>query len=138
MAFQHTKNSYFSINDGSERNLSTFLTDVKFPRALDMEKTTTFGTAFKTYIAGLTDATISITGLWDPTSTTGPDAVLAGVFAALTARVIFYGPYGSTAGNVKYSCSAICTKYEVGGKVDGVVDFSAHFQLTTDVTRTTF
>lgn len=138
MAFKHAKDTYWSINDGSERNLSTFLTDVKFSQDLDTAKTTTFGTAFKTILAGITDCQCTITGIWDPTATTGPDAVLATVFAALTARVIFYGPYGSTSGFVKYSFSAICTKYDVSGKVDGAVDFSASFQATTAITRTTF
>lgn len=138
MAFQHGKSGYWSINDGSERDLSTFLTEVSFPRELDLAETTTFGSTFKTNLAGVTDATMSISGFWDPTATTGPDAVLAGVFAALTARVIIYGPYGNTGGQVKYTFSAICTSYEVSGSVDGAVEFSAEFQLSTAVSRTTF
>lgn len=138
MAFQHGKNGYWSINDGSERDLSTYITNVTFARELDTAETTTYGTAFKTRLAGHTDANMSIEGFFDPTATTGPDAVLAGVFAALTARVIIWGPYGSTASNVKITFTALCVTYEITGEVEDAVAFSAEFLPTTAITRTTF
>lgn len=134
MAFVHGSKANFQINS---KDLSAFCDNVDFPNTTDTAETSTFGSTAKSYIVGLTDSTMSIQGKWDPTVTTGPDAVLFPLIGAAATTFIF-GPQGSTTGNVKYTGSAICTSYKVTSPIGGVVVFTADFQVSGAVTRTTF
>lgn len=138
MAFVHGKSAVFKLDDsgGTLRDLSSFLNDVSLPRDIETAETTTFGVAgsAKTYITGLTDATISISGLFDATS----DGYLAGVVGHASTLSFEYGPAGSTSGNVKYTGECIMTSYEVSASVGDTVQASADFQVTGAITRTTF
>jgi hypothetical protein len=142
MAFTHGKNAFFEIDDsgGTPRNLTTFVTDVSLPRDIDMAETSTFGNTYKTFIQGLANATISISGRWDSTATTGPDAVLAGLIGAANTSTFSYGPEGNGVGKVKYTGEVYLSSYEITSPVTDVVSFTAQFQLATDgsFSRTTF
>ena len=138
MAFQTGKSGYFSWNNGSERDLSTFISECSLERSIDEIETTTMSATSKTFLVGLLDNTISISGFYDPTATTGPDAVLNPDFIAGTSRTWIYGPYGSTASNVKYTGTGYVTKYNIKGGVGGAVEYEADFRITGAVTRTTF
>lgn len=138
MAFVHGKSAHLSI-DNSSGNLvdySTYLDDIGFPRDVETAETTTFGVAgsAKTYIVGLSDATISASGKFDATA----DATLAGVLGQATPLDFEYGPAGNGSGAVKYSGSCIMTSYEVSASVGDVVSASADFQVTGQITRGTF
>ena len=138
MPFVHGKSATFKLDDsgGTLRDLSTYINDVGFPRSIETAETTTFqasGSA-KTYITGLTDATISISGLFDATA----DGYLAGVLGQAATITFEYGPAGSTAGNIKYTGECIMTGYEVSASVGDSVQASADFQVTGAITRTTF
>jgi len=144
MAFQHSKDAYFTITDsgGTARDLSDFLNDVSFSQPIETSETTTFGAASfkKTYIRGLTDSTLSVSGLFDPTATTGPDTVLNGLTTSTgsATSTFIYGPYGSATGNVKYTGECIITSYELSGSVGDAISFSSDFQCSGAITRTTF
>lgn len=133
--FVHGKSTNFQIDDtgGTSRDISNVLTSVDFPETVDTAETTAFGSSAKSYIVGLTDATISVSGIWDSTV----DGYLSGG-AEPASRTFIYGPAGSTAGNVKYTGEAIMTSYSISNPVGDVVTFSADFQVTGAVTRTTF
>jgi len=135
MAFTHGKNTIFKIDDSGNtlQDISAYVTNVDFPQPIDTVETTTFGNSSKTYIPGLKDANISIEGEWDPTV----DGYLAGIVGG-DAGDFEYGPEGSTAGDIKYSGSCICTGYNVKSSISGEVKFSATFQVTGDVTRGTY
>lgn len=131
MAFVHGKSAFFKVNS---TDLSGYCEEVSLPRSIETAETTTFGKSAKTYITGLTDATISASGKWDSTA----DAVIApllGTSALVTWEV---GPAGGTAGLVKYSGSAIITSYEVSAPVGDVVTFSLELQVSDTITRGTF
>ena len=132
--FAHGKSTDFAIDDtgGSSRNISNTLTDVSFPQTIDTAETTAFGSSNKSYIVGLKDTTISVTGLWDATV----DGYLSGTEPA--SRSFIFGPAGSTGGNVKYTGEAIMTNYSQGNPVGDVVTFTADFQVTGAVTRGTY
>jgi hypothetical protein len=133
VAFHHGKDSYFLL-DG--QNLSQYVTSVDFNESGDVAESTTLGKDAKTYIQGQTDATISITGNWDETASTGPDAVLNGVLGA--GLVDFeYGPMGDVNGAVLYTGSCILTSYGKSSPVGDIVSFSAEGQVSGVVTRTT-
>lgn len=138
MAFVHGKSAVFKLDDsgGTLRDLSSYLDDLSFPRDIETAETTTFGVAgsAKTYIVGLSDATISISGKFDSTA----DGYLAGVLGQSATLSFEYGPAGSTGGLVKYSGECIMTSYEVSASVGDVVTASADFQVTGQITRGTW
>ena len=134
--FRHGKSTSFKVDNsgGSLTDISDTLTDVSFPQTIETAETTSFGSNAKTYIVGLSDATLSVSGNFDATV----DAHLAGI-AGQSATVSFeYGPEGSTSTFVKYTGEAILTSYEKSGAVGDVVTYSAEFQITGAVTRGVF
>lgn len=133
--FRHGKSTAFKLDNaaGTLTDISNTLTDVGFPQTIETAETTSFGSSAKTYIVGLTDATISLSGNFDSTV----DGHLAGI-AGQAATVSFeYYPEGTTTGYVKYSGEAILTSYEKSGAVGDVVQYSAELQVTGAVTRGT-
>lgn len=138
MAFVHGKTAVFKIDDsgGTLRDISAYLNDVGFPRNIDTAETTTFGVSgsSKTYIVGLNDATISISGLFDSVA----DGYLAGVLGQSATLSFEYGPAGSTGGLIKYSGESIMTSYEVSAAVGDAVQATAQFQVTGAITRGTW
>jgi hypothetical protein len=141
MAFRHGKNAAFKLDNasGSLVDLSAYLDEIGFPNSAETGETTTFGKTAKTYIIGLTDATLSLSGKWDSTV----DAHFAGVIAAQAsgsvASVSFeYGPEGTASGRIKYSGEALVTSFDTSSPVGDVVTFSVELQVTDSVTRGTW
>ena len=132
--FAHGKSTDFALDDtgGTSRSLANTLTDVSFPQSIDTAETTAFGSTNKSYIVGVKDTTISVSGLWDATI----DGYLSGTEPA--SRSFIYGPAGSTGGNVKYTGEAIMTNYSVSNPVGDVVTYSVDLQVTGAVTRGTY
>lgn len=136
MAFVHGKNAVFKLDDsgGTLRDLSAYLDEVSMPRSIETAETTTFGSSAKTYITGLSDATISLSGKFDSTA----DGYLAGVVGQAALLDWEYGPEGSTGGQVKYSGTAIMTSYDVGATVGDAVTASVELQVSGAITRGTW
>ena len=132
--FHHGKATHFSLDDtgGTSRDLSDVLVSVDFPEIIETAETTAFGATSKSYIVGLRDATISVSGLFDSTV----DGYIIGTEPAT--RTFIFGPAGNTSGYVKYTGEAILTNYSVSSPVGDVVTFSLDLQCTGGVTRTTF
>ena len=132
--FVHGKSTDFELDDtgGTSRSLANVLTSVDFPETIDTAETTAFGSTSKSYIVGLRDASISISGLWDSTV----DGYIIGTEPAT--RSFIFGPAGSTSGYVKYSGECILTNYSISNPVGDVVTFSLDLQVTGNVTRGTY
>ncbi|CAB4156585.1 Phage major tail protein TP901-1 [uncultured Caudovirales phage] len=133
--FTHGKSTAFKLDNaaGTITDISNTLTDVSFPQTVETAETTSFGSSAKTYVVGLSDSTISLSGNFDTTV----DAHIAGVLGQAATLSFEYYPQGTTTGNVKYSGEAILTSYEKSGAVGDVVTFSAELQVTGAVTRAT-
>lgn len=140
MAFSHGKGAAFRLDDnaGSLTDISTYLDEVGFPQTIETGETTTFQSAggAKTYVVGLRDATVTLSGKFDPTV----DALIEGDIASLSAGSIAsvsfeYGPAGSASSAVQYTGEALITNYEVSAPVGDVVTFSCDLQVTGAVTR---
>jgi len=133
--FVHGKSTNFTLDDtaGSVRDISNTVTSVDLPETLDTAETTAFGSSAKSYIVGLTDATISVSGIWDATV----DGYIAGG-AEPASRSFVFGPAGSTVGNVKYTGEAIVTSYSISNPVGDVVTYSLDLQVTGAISRTTY
>lgn len=137
MAFTHGKSAYFALgsagDESTETDLSSYLNETGFPQAVETAETTTFGKDSKTYVIGLKDTTISLSGLHDPTL----DDQLTSALGNETALDFTYSPEGNASGDVTYSGSAFITNYEVSAPVGDVVSISVDLQVTGDVTRGT-
>lgn len=143
MAFVHGVNTSFQVTDSGavNRDISAFVDGVDgLPGVGAVNEVTTFGVAgqAKVFIRGLNDFPFTIKGWFDPTATTGPDAVLSGLRTATTASTFIYGPQGTTAGFVKYTGSCFLTDYKLSSPVANAVSYQASFQSTGPLTRTTF
>lgn len=138
MAFQHGKSSYLNLDTtaagGSPTDVSAYVNNIDFPQTTDTHETTSFGATAKTYLVGLKDATFSISGNWDPTM----DGYLSTLLTPTASTTFVIGPQGSTAAQIKYTGECWLTSYSVGDPVGDLVTYSADFQITGAVTRTTF
>jgi hypothetical protein len=135
MAFTHGKDSVFKLDNsgGTLTDISSYVNSVDFPETADVAETTVLGDGNKTYIVGLKDATLSISGLWDSTL----DGILGAVVGQSATLSFEYSPEGTTGGNVKYTGECILTSYAQSSPVGDVVGYSADFQVTGAVTRGT-
>lgn len=137
--FRHGRNTFFQIQDSvpTSRDISDVLNEVTYSPEVDMAETTVFSSATKpakSYIAGFTDGTISISGRWDATV----DGYLSGILGQETLVGYTYGPEGSATGRVRYTGNVILTSYERSNTVGDTVMFSAELQMTGTQTRGTF
>lgn len=131
--FTHGKNAAFKIDDsgGTLRDITNVLTDVAVSRTADVAEVSAFSNSSKAYVAGLKDATITISGSFDATV----DGYLKGILGA-EGSFEFY-PIGTTGGNPKASGECIMTSYDRTPDVGGAVTFTAAFQVSGDVTEGT-
>lgn len=136
MAFRHGKSASFKVDNsgGTLTDISTYLNEITFPQSIETAETTAYGKSAKTYVVGLSDSTISISGMFDATV----DAHLAGIRGQEASVSFEYGPEGTTSGRVKYTGECYLTSYETSSPVGDVITFSAEFQVTDSVTRGTF
>jgi predicted secreted protein len=139
--FKHGKNAYLSLDGtaGTLVDISDTLNEISMPREIETAETTAFGNGDKTYITGLGDATISLSGMFDATT----DTLIAGDIANLKSGSVSsltfeYGPAGSVSAQPKFTGEALITSYEVSSPVGDVVTYSLELQVTGGVTGTTF
>ena len=135
MAFVHGKSSVFKLDNasGSLTDISAFVNNVDFPETADVAESSVLGASNKTYLVGLRDASISISGLFDATV----DAILGAVVGQTATLSYEYSPEGTGSGKVKYTGEAILTNYALSSPVGDVVAYSADLQCSGAVTRGT-
>ena len=140
MAFVHGKGAAFKIDDsaGVLQTLTSYVDNVDFSNTVDVAETTTMGAEAKTYLSGQSDATLSISGKYDSTASTGPDVILNGLRGLETTSTFEYGPEGGGSTKVKYSGECFLTAYNVSAPVGDIVTFTADFQVTGAITKGTF
>lgn len=144
MAFGHGKNGVFKLNDsaGTKRNITSSVTQVTFTQDGDTAEVSTLGSSAKSYIAGLTNATLSVSGYFDPAAAasdpaaSGSHTVLSGLPGVVTAFEL--APQGTATSSPKITGSAIMTKYNPTVDLGGAVGFSADFQVSGAVTYGTY
>lgn len=138
----HGKDTVFSLEDSAGstlRDLTSNLTQVQFPRSNDVHDNTTFGATGHTFIAGLTNGTITITGFWDDTASTGTATVLDSLLGLVGTTLGWeYGPEGGTTGDVKYSGECILANLDYTSPVADLVTFTAQLQISGAVTKGTY
>jgi hypothetical protein len=124
MAFVHGKNSTFSFNT---QTLTAFTDSVEWSNNVEPGETTVFGLDAKTYIAGLSDATFTVTGKFDVAASPGPRAVAAAIGSNPAAFVV-----GDNTATI--TGTAMVSNYAESRPVGDVVGWSAEFQVSGTVT----
>src|SRR6056300_856728 len=125
--FNHGKNAVVLLDN---TNLSTTLTDAALSLTADVAETSTFSSSSKTYIAGLKDGTVTLSGYFESTD---PDAdaeflsQLGGSGAAFS-----IAPIGYTRGNAVSFGNTIATSYDRSADVGSVVAVAVAFQFDGD------
>lgn len=140
MAFWHGKGLVFKIDNsaGTLQTMTSFIDSVDLDNSVDMGETTTAGAEDKTFVSGPAEHDLSISGKYDETASTGPDAILFGLIGLETTSTFEFGPIGLTTGRPKYTGECFLTGYKVSDPIGGVVTFTADFKITGAVTRTTW
>jgi predicted secreted protein len=138
--FRHGKSARFELDNaaGTLVELSDVIEDISFSQSLETAETTTMGNSAKTYITGLSDATISVSGKFDATIDAQINAVQAGLADGTIASSSWtYRANSGTvgAGNPEYQGEALITSYEVSASVGDVVTFSLELQVTGAIVR---
>lgn len=134
MAFRHGRNAVVTVN---AVDLSTFCDNLDFSIDVDTAGTDTFGSAWKTSLAGMSGAKLDLTGDYDPTATTGPaSAIFACISGGISVAVV-HKPGGTLTGQRTNSFNAIVTSYGESSPVGGIVKFKAGLLVTGAVTPTT-
>lgn len=115
-------------------DLSAFLRQGSSAEAVEAHEVTTFGATAKAYFAGLTDATLTLEGLFSA-ALGATDAVLQAALRGRAPTVWNWLPAGDVDGGFGYGCSALHTSYDIESPVDGMVAVSAEAQSTTGLDR---
>ena len=117
----------------SQFNLSTYFNEASVKQEASTAETTTFGSSSRSYVAGLVDGTLSLSGFFDDTATTGPDVVLANALANATNPIVTIGLSGATIAKRAKLAQIIETSYEITGNFDDAVTASVEMQVTGGV-----
>ena len=131
MVFKAGRSASITVNSV---DLSTFCTQVDLTNGAETGDTTTFGASWKTALATLLSGGCSLQGLYDPTASTGPIAVLTAAITGLTAVPVVFKPGGTATGQESASFSAILTDLQISSAVGGIVAFSCQVQATGAIT----
>ena len=103
-------------------DLSTYSTDVSIGGGRGLNEITTFGSSGATFHPTNQTESLSWSGFYDTTATSGPDAVLGDLRTSSTAAVVSYFPAGDT---IEYIGEGIpegfVNTYEIGSSVGSVV-----------------
>jgi hypothetical protein len=131
MGFMHGKNTGVLIGGG---NLSAFFNEASAAQDVETAETTAFGQSAKTYIVGLKDGGISVSGMFDG-AVDSVDQQIAAALGVDAASVATVAPEGLTIGKASYSCAARKTSYEIGSPVGDVVATNLAIQADGGVDR---
>jgi hypothetical protein len=125
MAFVHGKSAQVLHN---EYDLSAYFNDLSASRSVETAETTAFGSSAKTYIVGLSDGTISLSGMFDGAAG-AVDAEMTDILGSNSGAVITISTAASLAlGTRVISATGKLTSYEVSAPVGDVVAANAEFQ----------
>lgn len=130
MAFRHGKYAEITVNSN---DLSAFCDSAELSIDVDTAETSTFGSDWKTHLAGLAGGTIELSGNYDPTATTGPAAVLMALIGAAAFPVVLF-PGGDVTGQRSHTFNAILTSYSESSPVGDKVTFSASLLADGEIT----
>ena len=135
-SFRSAKSGYFSLTSatGGVINYSSGVDNVQLSRSVQDLVVTSFGDNDNVRIAGLRDASISVSGHFASTY----EEKLSAALGHSTTLSWIYGPESTSNTRRKLSGAAILTGFTIGGSVDGKVDMSFDLACSGAITATTF
>lgn len=128
--FNHGKNAVVLLDD---TNLSTTLTDASVSLTADVAETSTFSggaSSGKTYVAGLKDGTVTLSGYFESSSPDADAEFLSQLGSSGSAFTI--APIGHTRGNPTEFGNVIGTSYDRSADIGSVVAVAVAFQFDGD------
>lgn len=126
MAFQHSKSAWFKYNTVTLAGVDS----VSLSNSADPVDTTGIGDSAKSYISGIGDSTISVSGVVDPLAGQASITMWESFQDGVT-RVWEFSP-----DNVyDYTGSGIVTQYDESASVGDKVTWSAEVLVTNAITR---
>lgn len=128
--FRHGKNVNVFID---EFDFSTYFNDFSASTSVDTAETSAFGTSAKTYVVGHRDGTISLSGMFEGTASTGTDEFFDNALGNATKALVIVAPEGHSNGTGAIMLEADDTSYEVSSAIADIVQASAEFQSTDAV-----
>ena len=128
--FEHGKDTGVLVD---EFDLSTYFNSVDISHTIDTAETTGFGSTSRSYIVGLRDGTISLSGMFAQ-DTDGSDEELAAILGSATTPIVTVKHGGSTIGNRATVAKAHETSYAISSPVADIVTVTADFNASTDTT----
>ena len=124
-SFRHGKNTVVLFGS---LNASPYLNEAATSRVIETGETTAFGNENKTYIVGLADGTVSLSGMFDNTAGAIDDHVQAATGQAN--EVFTIQPAGSAAGQPAQLIQGQLTSYDVTSAVGDIVTITAEIQAS--------
>jgi len=126
MAFIHGKATNVLHNN---YDLSSYFNQAAVSRSVAPAETSTFGASAKTYIVGLQDGTLSLSGLFDGAANAVDEEITA-ILGVNTGGIISIDPAGASfiKGSRVISLTGKLTSYQISAPVGDVVSASADFQ----------
>jgi hypothetical protein len=137
----HGKNTYIEFDNaaGTPVPLSTYFKQVTAAKSFETADTSTFGQSAKTFIMGMNDETVDITGVFDIALNTHMTALLAaldsGTLATCTVTV---GPAGNATGKLKTSRECLVKAYNWVAQTSSEITVTINFQRTGPNSDTVF
>lgn len=122
--FRHGRNTVVLTD---QYDLSSFFNESSSSRTVETAETTTFGSSAKSYITGLRDGTLSLSGLFDGTAN-AVDQIFAAALQSATDNNVTVALEGNSVGTLVHMLASQETSYEVTSPVSDVVSVSAEFQ----------
>jgi hypothetical protein len=141
MGFFDSSISDFDIDrseGGALLSIRAYITEIDgLPGGTKLNDVTAIGATSESTHPSIQSASISLSGNWDDTATTGPDAILGVVFAAPQSQTLTfeYGPEGLDSTDIKYSGECWIEDYKAKSSVGNQVTWSATLRVTGGVTR---
>jgi hypothetical protein len=131
VAFRHGSNADLYIGANS---IKAFSDSLEFSVDADTAETSTFGNSWKTFLAGMLGGSLSVSGSYDPTTGTGPAAILWACIWGGTPWAMVHFPGGSVAGQRKNAFDGLVANYTESSTTSDRVTFSAEIMVTGTVT----
>jgi hypothetical protein len=128
--FRHGKNVNVFLD---AYDFSTYFNNVSASTSIDTAETSAFGTNAKSYVVGHRDGTVSLSGMFEATESTGTDQFFATALGSATKIKLIVAPEGHSNGAGAIMLQADDTSYEVSSAIADIVQASAEFQSTDAV-----
>jgi len=116
-----------------EFDLSAYFNSVDVSHSIETAETTSFGASAKSYIVGLRDGTLSLSGMW-AADTDGSDEEVSAILGSATTPLVTVLYDSGTIGNRATISKAHATSYSISSPVADVVTITADFNSSTDGT----